>query len=254
MYSLNVNEPILVGGKKFITIATQELQNILSHGCLPTEGSDTAAISCRSLLKCMQSKTTGMLFRIGEHILVATDTDTQVMEVTDFFAIHHTNGYHTFVKGKIFAPFQNLRHLYSGNIVVVPTSETMYIPAKNILRKVMLYPGDDIDLPSKTKYVLVDFLRPSLDMIAEDVNVPVYPEFGDMVKVCGDNNEVWYVHIRTVDTRTKTCKVHFYVEDANCSGKYHRETFIRRYIEILHWDSILGLAAGYWSGNFWYSS
>ena len=128
MPSLYVNESILVGGKKLITIPTQVLQNILSHDCLPAEGSDTAAISCQSLLKSIPSKTTGMLFQIGEHILVATDSDTQVMEPTDFSEIHHihTNGYHTFVKGEVFAPVQNLSYMYSGNIVV-PTSEIMCI-------------------------------------------------------------------------------------------------------------------------------
>lgn len=157
MWSLNLNEPVLVGGKKFVTITAQELQNMFSHDSSVAEGNDTAAISCRSLLIHMQNNTTGMLFRVGEHILVVTDTDTQVLEVTDFFAVHHANSYHTFVKGKVFAPIENLTHLYSGNIVVALTSQIICLPAINILRKVMLYPADDINLPSKTKYVLVDF-------------------------------------------------------------------------------------------------
>ena len=206
---------------------------------------DAAAISCRSLLKHVQNKTTGMLFRVGEHVLVATDTtttDTRVIEVTDFFAICCNNSYHTFVNGKIFAAVENLRHLYSGNMVVMPTSETICIPAKNIVRKVMLYPADDMDLPSKTKYVLVDFLRPNLGLEVKDVVVPVYPEVGDMIKVCGSNNEVWYAHVRTVDARSKTCKINFYIEDSNYPGKYRRETFNRCNTENLHWDSILDLA------------
>lgn len=100
---------------------------------------DAAAISCHSLLKHVQNKTTGMLFRVSEHVLVATDTttttDTRVIEVTDFFAICCDNSYHTFVNGKTFAWVENLRHLYSGNMVVMPTSEMICIPANNIVRK-----------------------------------------------------------------------------------------------------------------------
>jgi len=139
-------------------------------------------------------------------------------------------------------------------MVVVPTTHIICTLAINILHKVMLYPADDMDSPSKTKYILVDYLRPTLALSAEDIVVPIYPEIGDMLKVCGSSSEVWYAHVRTVDNHSKTCKINFYVEDVNCPGKYRRETLSHRNIEILHWDSILDLATGYWSDNFWFSS
>jgi len=93
LYSnLNVNEPVLVGGRKLEVITAQELQSIFPYDSPAVGGNDTAAIFCRSLLMHMQSKmATGILFRVGEHILVASEIDMQVMEVTGFFAMYHAD-------------------------------------------------------------------------------------------------------------------------------------------------------------------
>lgn len=218
---------------------------------------DTAATSCRSLLLYMQSKQNGMLYRVNEYILVKAETsgNEQIVQVIDYFAMHHANRYHIFVKGKLFcASEENLTHLYSGSVIVVPTSEILFAPAINILRKLMLYPADETSSP--IKYVVIDYLRPNIGISAEDVVVPIYPEVNDMLKVCGSNNEVWYAHVRTIDDKSKTCQVNFYVEDEIHQGKYHRETVCRRSAETIRWDSILGLADGYWttSDKFWYSN
>lgn len=159
-----------------------------------------------------------------------------------------------FVKGKLFVLAEdNLTHLYSGSVIVVPTSDIIFAPAISILRKLILYLADESNTPYK--YVVIDYLRPNMGISAEDVIVPIYPEVGDMLKVCGSNNEIWYAHVRTVDNHAKTCQVHFYVEDSTCPTKYRRETLCRRTIEVVHWDSIVDIASGYWnaSGNYWYS-
>ena len=50
-----------------------------------------------------------------------------------------------------------------------------------------LYPAKYVNSPSRTKYVLVDFIRSSLALNA-DIAVLVYSEVVDIVKVCGSSN------------------------------------------------------------------
>lgn len=246
----------MVGGRKFVTFTSSELQTLFSQCEVQMEVADIAAISCRSVLLHMQRKENSVLYRVGEYILVKSETNDneQVIQAIDFFAIHHDDCYKIFVKGKLFVLAEdNLTHLYSGSVIVVPTSDIIFAPAISILRKLILYLADESNTPYK--YVVIDYLRPNMGISAEDVIVPIYPEVGDMLKVCGSNNEVWYAHVRTVDNHAKTCQVHFYVEDSTCPTKYRRETLCRRTIEVVHWDSIVDIASGYWnaSGNYWYS-
>ena len=35
---------------------------------------------------------------------------------------------------------------------------------------------------------------------AEDVIIPCHPEVGDMLQVCGTNNEVCYAHVHTIES------------------------------------------------------
>ena len=76
----------------------------------------------------------------------------------------------------------------------------------------------------------------------------MYPHAGDMVLVHGDKDEVWHAHIITVDTVSKTCQVHFYIDDISCPGKYR---FGRAAAEKIMWDSILQYASGSWEGIYW---
>ena len=48
-----------------------------------------------------------------------------------------------------------------------------------------------------------------------------------MVQVCGSDDEIWYCHVRSVDTMNKVCHVNFYIEDNNFPGRYKQESFGR---------------------------
>ena len=47
LYSINVNKPVLVVGRKFVTITASEMKSIFSLDSSAIERNDTAAISCQ---------------------------------------------------------------------------------------------------------------------------------------------------------------------------------------------------------------
>jgi len=151
---------------------------------------------------------------------------------------------YSFVKGK---PFQSQGNFHgcSGNLFVIPTTTEMVFSSCSILRKLMLYPDpENIDSPSC--FIVIDYLWPKLPISLDEVIIPVYPEQGDMVNVRGDNDDIWFAYVLSSDERSKTCKVHFYVEDPVICGKYTRESFGRTAVETIMWNSILKLASGHW--------
>ena len=76
------------------------------------------------------------------------------------------------------------------------------------------------------------------------------PIHGNMIKVKGEDGHTWIGHVMAVNTHNKICQVYFYIEvDA---GVYVREISGRRRIEMVHWDSILGVANGYWKDDKWH--
>lgn len=241
----------MVGGKKFVTIKVNELQSI-SH--LQFQGTDVPAVSCRSLLMRTQAEPTGILFRAGEHVLLESDLGEQVVQLINFFSICNSGQYYTIIQGTSFNfyeenPTQALAD--HDNPTVVASSTVLVTNATNILCKIMLYPYND---GTSTRYAVIDYHRPTLPTSVKDVVVPIHPTVGDMVQVCGSDNETWYALVRSVNTASKTCQVNFYIEDDSHPGRYRRETFLRCQAETLHWDSVLDLANGTWSGNFWYFS
>ena len=98
----------------------------------------------------------------------------------------------------------------------------------------------------------MDFKRPALSVRSSDVLVPIHPKVNDMLEVAGNEDEVWFGHVMTVDVASRTCQIRFYISDETNPSKYKPETAVRGRYDILHWDSILGVASGYWNGNFWY--
>ena len=235
-------------------ITTQQLQEMDSN--LLFSGSETAATSCRSVLiyNKLNNFFHGTLYRINEHVLLQLNNgDSQVIQITAFFSVLSCGHYHIFVKGIAYSQHadQAIRE-HNGSCLVIQTSDTVLSYASKISRKVMLYPFP-IDSASPTHFVVLDFNRPELPISSSDVIVPVYPEVGDMLEVCGDDDEVWYARVISVDIASATCRVRFYTNThSNDSRKYRPEATGRRVVELLHWKSIIRVASGCWSGNFWY--
>ena len=112
----------------------------------------------------------------------------------------------------------------------------------------MLYPVDD----DSTKHVVIDYQRTFTEMQRTfDVLVPVYPTVGDMVQVCGENDEIWYGHVLEVNEDTRVCQVHFYTEDPMCADRYIRETRGRGAHECISWDSLIQCVDGTWEEGCW---
>ncbi len=197
----------------------------------------------------------GTLYRTGEYILTADadDDDQQILvRAMCFFSVPIGDQHITFLKGELYGPQEgNPIHTYSSNPFVVPTSQVEVVPATTVLRKVMLYPDPD-NLDSPSSYVVIDFNRPFPPIKTTDVIVPVYPEAGDMLAVCGEDGDIWYAKVLSVEAKNKTCQIHFYVEDTSNPGRYIRETVGRKAIELLHWHSIIHVASGNWEGSAWY--
>jgi len=232
-------DPILIGGKKSVLMASSSIPG------LEFQGSDIIATTCRSILfhKCQQGnsiileKTTSR-----EDLSVAT-----VLRISDIFIVKHSGKEHLFIKGELYSAVpENDTHMYSSCKIVQPTSNSVVYPANRLLRKVMLYPDLD-NLDSPNCYIVVDYDRPFVPIII----VPAYPMSGDMVLVNGDTDELWHAHVIAVNHSNKT-KIQFYVEDHSCPGRYKRETFGRSSItETIHWNTIVRQASGCWEETFW---
>ena len=102
------------------------------------------------------------------------------------------------------------------------------------------------------RYAVIDF-RPKMPVDKDDIIVPIYPIIGDMLNISGDDDNIWIAHVLSVSHDSKTCRVHFYVE-SSVPGKYIRETINQHSVEVIHWDSIIECANGFWEGGFWYQN
>ena len=198
---------------------------------------------------------TGVVYRLNEYVLVTTTSNTElpaVVRIVGLFAIHNTE-YNIFIKGEVHPYLMDDNgkpdtHLYSHSYIVTPSSQNTIFPAADIIRKVILCPQTPDDCSA---FIVVDNLRPHIPLSAETVNVPHYPEQGDMVIIRGTCDETWLGHIQSVDYRCETCKVYFYVE-LDTSGVYVREVAHARAMDTVHWACIINAAHGRWEGREWH--
>ena len=167
-----------------------------------------------------------------------------------YFSYEYNGQWYVFVKGNLYTSLVQL-YVYNDSQIVTPSTESRIMSATSILRKVMLqklshnYPADS--------YVVIDYCRPRIPISQHDVVVPIHPLVGDMLKVNGDNDDVWIAHVLAVNTESKTCRAHFYVESVSVQGQYVRESTGQASNDVIHWDSILGIADGYWQSGLWIS-
>ena len=243
----SITKPILVGGKKQMSIRSDDI-SCCDIDLLPSTPREIIATQCRSLF-IKSHGVDGMLYRVGEHLLVGDGDNNTVIQVTEYFGVSISDQWHTFVRGNLFQrPHDEPVYAYSGSSFVASTSTVKIFSSNKILRKVMLIPDPD----SSTSIVVNDFMRPNPPLMLEDIIIPIYPEEGDMVNVRGNDDDVWFAHVLSVDPSAKTCKIHFYIESLGNPGKYRRETLGRSAVEIIHWNSIITIASGKWVDGFWH--
>lgn len=184
----------------------------------------------------------GTLYRVGEFCLVCNCVGEQaIVKILDIFVISIDNTYHSFLKGCRYDLDSDnpTTHPYSGNPVVEEVQRHLMCSASQIERKIMLYPHQTIP----NKFIVMDYDRKDIPLSPVNIIVPMLPEKDNMVKVRGDNDDIWLAYVHDVDERSKTCRVHFYVQSdisTNTCRKEHSS------LETLHWDSIVGLSSGRW--------
>jgi len=242
---------VFVGGKKFVAIQMNDLPSSPLNNESSTSGSEIGGSSYRSVL-FLNNGPLGMLYRTGENVIVKKSNGQQLLlNVTNFLSVSQGSEHGSYVRGKLYETIDEVDQSYGGSKIVRSSDEHVTLPASSILRKVMIYQINHLS----SNYAVIDFLRPLSDfpITLQNVVVPVYPVTGDMVQICGENDDIWYGHILSVDERTKQCQVHFYVEEETCPGRYRRETHGhgRAARESIAWDSIIKWIDGNWECSCW---
>ena len=80
----------------------------------------------------------------------------------------------------------------------------------------------------------------------------MFPQIGDMLLVKGDNDEIWRAEARSVDHVSQSIKGYFFAKHRNwdVNNLFQRESQ-RRAMDVIHFNSILGIAEGQWQGPYW---
>ena len=71
-----------------------------------------------------------------------------------------------------------------------------------------------------------------MPLTLDDIIIPIYPIVDDILKVNGDNGDIWMTHALSANSDTKSCQVYFYVESPSVPGKYIRESTCRCSVEL----------------------
>ena len=193
-----------------------------------------------------------MFYQTGESVIIRQgDDECILLQVTNFLSIIKDNAHNKFVRGRVYTVVNKTEAIapYIAKKTVELTTATITAEVGIIVHKVMLYPVDD----DSTKHVVIDYQWTFTEMqrTLDDVLVPVYPTVGDMVQVCGENDEIWYGHVLEVNEDTRVCQVHLYTEDPMCADRYIRETRGRGARECIIWDSLIHCVDGTWEGGQW---
>lgn len=138
----------------------------------------------------------------------------------------------------------HVRDFWSGFVKVrnreIP--DPAFLQIDEILRKVILYKSGDNVL------TVADFQRQS-QSLPYSVNVPIYPENGDMLLIQGEGiNDIWYGRVHSTDHERKTVDVFFFVESRS-ENVFVREARGRYARNVVQWESVLGIAEGQWESS-----
>ena len=256
--SQNVDSGILIGKQERndLKLSSHEKDLIQKH-YPEAQRIETEGLIFPRLLKLCPG-VDSIVYRAGENVIVNVDNESEaVLQVDAFICGVIDNQFHSFLRGNFFADKEDDNGnpetcCYNMGKLVVPSLQQVIVPTDNILRKVMLYPiPEHLDNPDC--YIVIDYMRKSLPITCDDVNVPFYPEPNDVVVVACADGEDYISHIISVQEREKTVKLHYYVEDS-CNpgaGVFVRESVGRNSLQTASWDCIQGLAEGHWQGKAW---
>lgn len=254
-------EGVLVGGmlSSELHLSEEDIDLIMSHPSLPSVLPDMV-FSFRSLWKPDQTPQ-GMLYRKGEHVVLLDNANEQhVCQVEHFLCLEVDGKFSKTVKVLKYSSALDeegnpISDPYSGGLVIdITTSvQVLIAPVTAILRKAMLYNYNDPLHPGRR--TVLDFQRESLPITWGDIQVPFLPQVGDMILIKGDDPDPWLAKVLTVQERSKTAKVWYYMKDVERPGEnlYVPYCGTRQAQDVVSWDSILCHSSGEWRGDAWLS-
>ena len=242
-------DAILVGGKQYDPVQQSDVHSAFTLTNKNPENEEAVlrgvgGIFVRSVFIPKHGHE-GTLYRVGEHCLVTDENEEQhVIKLSHIFTINISGTYPIFVKDEVYLQVCDSNevgqvHIYSDNPVVELTSVNKMFLGSQIQRKLMLY--RDV---TEGHFIVIGHQRPCSPLSATDVAIPLYLERRDVIKVRGDNDEIWIAHIQSVNESTQSCQVHFYVENGNI---YRRESSRS---DNVHWNAVLGFLKVMWFHNY----
>lgn len=148
-----------------------------------------------------------------------------------------------FCKGKRFE-YDGVTDL--GLKVVNPTDTTVLFKASVLSRKVMLCArneDNDDDGDERHCFILVDYMQRVFPVTEGTVVVPYYPVVNDMIKIKGDDGQVWKARVLSFNLAHLTFNAKFFIEDVTQIGRWVPE---RSPVQVIHFNSVLGISKGHW--------
>lgn len=174
------------------------------------------------------------LVRVGEYVIVSVNATQKLAKISKCIAIPIVPVKH-FVICEIFK-FINADQYSGHKFVSFTSSQKVLLEAKYVLRKVILIPTPTV----QQEFLVVDCDRPVLPLTYEDIDVPVYPEAGDFVKIIVGDASEWYAHIEKVNQNLRNVIVLYYERKENYLIKYKHPR------DTVDWDCIKEVCDGHW--------
>lgn len=143
--------------------------------------------------------------------------------------------------------FTNTKDQWTGNDFVYLESNSAICSASSIKRKVIV--TEAFHTPNHSN-ILIDHQRTKLPLTSNDIQVPFYPEKGDMVKISSDDIDPYFGLVRQVLKKEKKVKVQYFMLN-------NEKTAVSPYVDgrgafdLVSWDAILGKANGTFNGNIY---
>lgn len=235
---------IIVGGQKSLELSNNDRQSISLAIGVPIDNIPGIGWCSRSLWKPNHSFE-GLLYRVGEHVIfVDPEKGDTVAALQSLFSVRVGGEPVLFCKGKC---FDYDGEANAGLRQVSQTDNVVLFKASLLSRKVMLFARNDaIDVDHRREHrpsILVDYMRRVFPVTQGTVVVPYYPVAHDMVGIKGDDGQIWKAHVLSFNLTRLTVNAKFFIEDGTQPGKWVSE---RSPVQIIHFNSILGISRGYW--------
>ena len=136
------------------------------------------------------------------------------VEIAELLKVNSANGQHVLVNGTYYVPgFENRQvalHEWTHTVKLLPRqyARMSVQPAKNILRKIILYP-EPLNIEDPEFHLPADFDNLN---VMQNLVVPVWPVVQDDLSVQGHGNQVWFCKVIEADNDQRRIIVRWFQE------------------------------------------